>query len=131
MSGLSAFGQIGNQASLRESGMDSQETNQAYGNYKPSVIETLKKIEQKNNVPMTGVTINLNSSFPAQMNARATAFGGSQVDIAPGEESSMSHELGHIVQQRLGMVRADSQVNNRPVCTSQSLEEDATRRGMV
>lgn len=121
---------VGNQTSLQEAGMGNQAEGE-YGNYPSRIVDTLKKIERKNRIPMTGVDIRFNSAFPAQMDARATTFGGRQVDIGPGQEASMNHELGHIVQQRLGMVKATGKIAGRHVNTSQSLEEDATRRGTV
>lgn len=121
---------VGNQASLQETGMEGQ-LDSEYGNYPASIVDTLKKIEKKNHVPMTGVDIRFNSAFPAQMDAKATTFGGRQVDIGPGQEASMNHELGHIVQQRLGMVNATGKIAGRPVNTNPLLEEDATRRGTV
>lgn len=59
------------------------------------------------------------------------SFGGSQVDIGPGQEACINHELGHIVQQRMGMVKATGKIGGRLVNTNQSLEEDATRHGTV
>lgn len=120
----------GNQTSLQEAGMVSRSEGE-YGNYPAGIVDTLKRIESKNHVPMTGVDIRFNSAFPAQMDARATTFGGRQVDIGPGQEASINHELGHIVQQRLGIVKATGTIAGRPVNTDQTLEEDASRRGTV
>lgn len=128
----------GNQTSLQEAGMETggkagieAGANGGYGDYPAKVIATLKKIERKNRVPMTGVDIRFNSSFPAQMDARATTYGGRRVDIGPGQEASMNHELGHIVQQRLGLVKATGTVAGRKVNTDRALEADATLRGTV
>lgn len=124
---------VGNQASLQKAGLESRPDAgfDGYGNYPAGIIDTLKKIERKNQVPMTGVDIRFNSSFPAQMDAKATTYGGRQVDIGPGQEASMNHELGHIVQQRLGMVKATGTVGGWKVNTDRALEEDATRKGTV
>lgn len=121
---------IGNQTLLQETGMETQ-SDDGYGKYPAGIVDTLKKIERKNRVPMTGVDIRFHSAFPAQMDAKATSFGGSQVDIGPGQEACINHELGHIVQQRMGMVKATGKIGGRWVNTNQSLEEDATRRGTV
>lgn len=120
----------GNQSALREAGMEG-DSERGYGNYPANVINTMKKMEKKNGVPMTGVDIRFQSAFPAQMDAKATTFGGRQVDIGPGQESSIHHELGHIVQQRLGLVKATGRIAGQQVNTDRALEEDATRRGSV
>lgn len=113
----------GNQTMLREHGMGN------YGNYSSDVINTMKRIEQKSQVPMTGISINFNSSFPARVGAVATAAGGNEIHLAPGNSHHYKHELGHIVQQRRGLVHATESINGHKVCTAQSLEEDATRCG--
>ena len=127
---ISGWKMAGNQSSLQEAGMEDTPDG-GYGSYPAGVIATLKKIERKNQVPMTGVDIRFNSPFPAQMDAKATTFGGRQVENGPGQEASMNHELGHIVPQRLGMVKATGTVAGWKVNTDRALEEDATRKGTV
>ncbi|GEM_PF-3858649 len=114
---------VGNQTALKTSG----EKN--YGDYSSSVVETLQRIEAKNQVPMDGVNIRFQSAAPAEYGAKAIAYGGRNVEIAPGAESALNHELGHIVQQRLGLVKETGKINGRPVNDKASLEQDATRRG--
>lgn len=125
---LKTTGQIaGNQSALRAAGQQDQ----GYGNYSSSVIDTLQRIEAKNQVPMTGVNIEFGSKAPAQYSARAIAYGGRNVAIAPGAEATLGHELGHIVQQRLGMVKETRKIGGQAVNDRADLEQDATQRGML
>ena len=55
--------------------------------------------------------VNYNSSKPAQLQAEATAQ-GKQVDLAPGKEHHLGHELTHVAQQKQGRVKANVQANN-------------------
>lgn len=130
MSMASDGGIAGNQAALKEAGLE-ERSEAGYGSYPAGIVATLKKIEKKNQVPMTGVNIKMNSSLPAQLDAKAVSYGGRQVELGPGQESSINHELGHIVQQRLGMVKATGTIGGWKVNTDQALEKDATQRGMV
>lgn len=48
-----------------------------------------------------------------------------QVYIAPGQERHLAHELGHIVQQRRGQVRATGTLNGQALNDSPVLEHEA------
>ena len=48
-----------------------------------------------------------------------------QVYIAPGQERHLGHELGHIVQQRRGQVRATCSLNGQAVNDNPALEKEA------
>lgn len=56
-------------------------------------------------VDVTGAQVNYNSSKPAQLKAEAYAQGNT-VEIAPGKEQHLGHELAHIGQQAQGRVQA-------------------------
>lgn len=51
------------------------------------------------------VKVHYNSDKPAQLQAHAYAQ-GNQVYMGPGQEKHLGHELGHVVQQKQGRVRA-------------------------
>lgn len=112
----------GNQSALRQHDMD-------YGNHPSQVVQTMKRIEQKTGVDMKGITVRFNSSVPSQFQARALAQGGSRVEIGPGNADCVNHELGHIVQQRLGMVRPTGTMNHAAVNDDKTLERQATSIG--
>ena len=48
-----------------------------------------------------------------------------QVYIAPGQERHLGHELGHIVQQRRGQVRATCSLNGQAANDNPALEKEA------
>lgn len=112
----------GNQSALRQHDMD-------YGSYPPQVVGTMKRIEQKTGVDMKGITVRFNSTVPAQFQARALAQGGNRVEIGPGNGDCVNHELGHIVQQRLGKVKPTGTMNHAAVNDDKTLERQATTIG--
>ncbi|EAY30923.1 eCIS core domain-containing protein [Microscilla marina] len=62
-------------------------------------------------VDVTQAKVNYNSSKPAQLKAEAYAQGNT-VEIAPGKEKHLGHELAHIGQQAQGRVQPTIQGNN-------------------
>lgn len=102
-----------------------------YGKYPPRIVDTLQRIEEKTGVDMRGVDIHMNSHLPAKVQAGAYAAGGSQVYLAPGQERHLNHELGHIVQQRSGLVKATGRINGKAVNDDRSLERQASEIGRV
>uniref|UniRef100_UPI0026170579 hypothetical protein n=1 Tax=uncultured Microscilla sp. TaxID=432653 RepID=UPI0026170579 len=58
-----------------------------------------------------GLLVNYNSGKPTQMKAEAYAQGNT-VEIAPGKEKHLGHELAHIGQQAQGRVKPTIQANN-------------------
>ncbi|WP_299464968.1 DUF4157 domain-containing protein [uncultured Microscilla sp.] len=62
-------------------------------------------------VDVTQAKVNYNSGKPAQLKAEAYAQGNT-VEIAPGKEKHLGHELAHIGQQAQGRVQPTIQGNN-------------------
>lgn len=62
-------------------------------------------------VDVTQAQVHYNSSKPAQLKAEAYAQGNT-VEIAPGKEKHLGHELAHIAQQAQGRVQPTIQGNN-------------------
>ncbi|MBN3924131.1 DUF4157 domain-containing protein [Nostoc sp. NMS4] len=60
--------------------------------------------ENVTGVAMDDVKIHLNSDKPAQANAFAYTQAATQVYVAPRQEEHLYHELGHIPQQKKGIV---------------------------
>ena len=66
--------------------------------------ESLKpEIESLSGMDLEHGAVHYNSRKPAQLNAHAYAQ-GSQIHIAPGQESTLPHEAWHVVQQKQGRV---------------------------
>lgn len=66
-----------------------------------------ERLEQTTGLLLDDVRVHYNSGLPAKLDALAYTQ-GNQVEIAPGQERHLSHELGHVVQQKLGIVRANA-----------------------
>jgi len=70
------------------------------------------------------VRVHKNSDKPEELGARAYTK-GSQIHIASGEEDTLEHELGHVVQQKQGRVKGDTQVNGANANESPEMEKEA------
>ncbi len=88
--------------------------------------ETKTRFENLSGFSFDDVRVHYNSSKPAHLQALAYTQ-GNNVHIAPGQERHLNHELGHVVQQKQGIVKADTSVNGQPMNTSRALEHAADR----
>lgn len=79
-------------------------------------------------VNLQRVRVHYNSNKPAQVQAHAYAQ-GEDIYLAPGQESHLPHELGHVVQQKMGMVEPTIEVNGVAVNDDPRLEQHATELG--
>lgn len=70
------------------------------------------------------VRVHYQSGKPARFGALAYTQ-GNQVYIGTGQERHLGHELGHIVQQKRGRVRADFMIGGQPVNDDAALELQA------
>ena len=66
-----------------------------------------ERLEQSSGLSLDDVRVHYNSELPAKLDALAYTQ-GNQVEIGPGQERHLPHELGHVVQQKLGAVRANA-----------------------
>lgn len=66
-----------------------------------------ERIEQGTGISLDDVRVHYNSALPERLDALAYTR-GNQVEIGPGQENCLPHELGHVVQQKLGLVRANA-----------------------
>lgn len=80
--------------------------------------------EQRSGLPFDDVRVHYNSDKPAQIQAWAYTQ-GKQIYVAPGQERHLPHELGHIVQQKLGKVRPTGFIHGLPVNDQPDLESGA------
>ncbi|MCH2023116.1 MAG: DUF4157 domain-containing protein [Saprospiraceae bacterium] len=80
--------------------------------------------EQYSGMSMDDVKVHKNSNKPAQLNAHAYAK-GNEVHLAPGQEKHLPHELGHIIQQKKGQVKATKTQNGSQINDDPKLEKGA------
>ena len=66
-----------------------------------------ERMERSTGLSLDDVRVHYNSALPARLDALAYTQ-GNQVEIGPGQERHLPHELGHVVQQKLGTVRANA-----------------------
>jgi hypothetical protein len=74
------------------------------------------------------VRVHYNSPKPAQLQTLAYTQ-GNQVHIAPGQERHLGHELGHVVQQKQGRVRATGSIGGMTVNDDAGLEKETVFLG--
>ena len=80
--------------------------------------------ERRSGLSFDDVRVHYNSDKPRKIGALAYTQ-GNQVHVGPGQERHLRHELGHVVQQKQGIVRPTTWINGLPVNDSPGLEHDA------
>ncbi|MBQ4851959.1 DUF4157 domain-containing protein [Pseudoalteromonas sp. MMG012] len=85
-------------------------------------------MEKLTGVNLANVQVHYNSPKPALVQAHAYAQ-GKDIYLSPGQEKHLPHELGHIAQQALGMVKPTTEVNGVAVNDDPALEQQATDWG--
>lgn len=83
-----------------------------------------QRFEASSGMSFDDVRIHYNSGKPAELGAYAFTQ-GNQVYLSPGQERHLSHELGHVIQQKAGMVRPTAWRRGLPVNTDPGLERMA------
>lgn len=92
---------------------------------KTGIPDSLKsRAEAKSNYSFSDVRVHYNSPKPMQLRALAYTQ-GNNVYIAPGQEKHLSHELGHVAQQKQGIVKPTGTVNGMPLNDDSALEAAA------
>lgn len=89
---------------------------------------TKTQFENLSGFSFDDVRVHYNSDKPAQLQALAYTQ-GNQVYVASGQERHLGHELGHVVQQKQGIVTATATVNGVAVNDNVSLEKEADNFG--
>lgn len=97
-----------------------------YGSLLPSCLRA--GMESVAGISLARVRVHYNSPLPAKVQAHAYAQGG-DIYLGPGQEHHLPHELGHVVQQALGMVKPNTTVNGMAVNDDPKLEQHATELG--
>lgn len=80
--------------------------------------------EQRSGMSFDDVRVHYNSDKPARFHALAYTQ-GTQIYVGPGQERSLPHELGHVIQQKAGRVRPTRWVRGQPVNDQPELEREA------
>ena len=80
--------------------------------------------ERRSGLPFDDVRVHYNSDKPAQLQALAYTQ-GTQVYMGPGQSKYLSHELSHVVQQKMGMVQPTAFIRGMPINRSPMLEKMA------
>lgn len=105
-----------------------QQTPQKAQTNKPNLtgIPTQMKLdfEQRSGLSFDDVRVHYNSDKPAQLQALAYTQ-GTQVYVGPGQERHLPHELGHVVQQKSGIVRPTAYFHGISVNSDPKYEKDA------
>ncbi|MEZ3447050.1 MAG: DUF4157 domain-containing protein [Lachnospiraceae bacterium] len=86
--------------------------------------------EDNSGFSMSDVRVHYNSDRPAKVLALAYTQ-GEEVYLGPGQEKHLPHELGHVIQQKEGIVLPTESVNHMPVNSDARLEADADRRSAL
>lgn len=80
--------------------------------------------EQRSGLSFDDVRVHYNSDKPARIGALAYTQ-GTQVHVGPGQERHLRHELGHVVQQKRGIVASYFQIDDTKINTDPLLEKGA------
>ena len=81
-------------------------------------------IEALSGISLEDVRVHFNSALPATYDAHAIAQ-GTEIHIAPGQESYLGHEAWHVVQQLQGRASRPSPDGDGPVNDDPALEREA------
>lgn len=88
-----------------------------------------KQVEDSTGLSLDDVRVYYNSDRPARVDALAYTQ-GANVYVGPGQEHHLPHELGHVVQQKLGMVQAQKRhESGLYMNTDPALEREADQIG--
>lgn len=111
---------VGNQAMLSMMGISEPSRPNHTG-----IPDGLKaRLERLTGMSLDDVHVHYNSKKPAELGALAYTY-GTNVYIGPRQEQHLNHELGHVLQQKLGMVRPTSQTGGIAINESPWLESQA------
>lgn len=77
---------------------------------------------------LSDVNVHYNSEKPKDVGALAYAQ-GNDIHLGAGQEKHLAHEAAHVVQQREGQVKANTEVAGMPVNDNKGLESGADSMG--
>ena len=82
------------------------------------------RFERLSDLSLDDVRVHRNSDKPAQLSALAYAQ-GNEIYLGQGQEKHLEHELGHVLQQKAGIVCATGKIGNEPINDDKALENTA------
>lgn len=82
------------------------------------------KAEEKTGLSYENVKVHYNSPNPAALQALAYTQ-GEDIYVGPGQEKHLWHELGHVAQQKEGLVKPTGKIGAYPLNDDPSLEQKA------
>lgn len=85
-------------------------------------------IENLSSLSLDDVKVHYNSPKPAQVGALAYTQ-GSEIHVAPNQETHLAHEAWHVTQQKQGRVQPTGQVAGLPINDDSGLEAEASKMG--
>lgn len=88
------------------------------------------RFENMSGFSFDDVRVHYNSDKPPRLGALAYTQ-GSQVYIAQGQEKHLSHELGHVIQQKRGIVKPSFHLDGIPVNDDYRLEREASKMAYI
>ncbi len=83
-----------------------------------------EKFEHKSGLPLDDVQIHYNSDKPAEIGALAYTK-GTDIFIGSGQEKHLEHEVGHVIQQKMGSVQPNCTIAGQEVNIDPVLEAEA------
>lgn len=90
-----------------------------------------ERMEQHTGLSLDDVRVHYHSDKPGRLDALAYTQ-GNQVYLGAGQEKHLPHELGHVVQQKLGKVQADTRHESGALMnTDLRLEREADEIGAL
>ena len=116
---------------VRRKDRGEEKRNNGEGNRTGIPAQLKERMEQHTGVSLGDVRVHYHSDLPARLDALAYTQ-GNQVYIGAGQERHLPHELGHVVQQKLGKVRADTRHESGVLMnTDAKLEREADEIGAL
>ena len=92
-------------------------------------LQLKERLERSTGMSLNDVRVHYNSALPSGLDALAYTR-GTQVEIGPGQKGCLPHELGHVIQQKLGLVRANAvHSSGAALNTDAGLERQADQIG--
>lgn len=83
-----------------------------------------ERVEEKTGIDLSDVNIHYNAPQPSEFQSLAYTY-GKDIYLGSGQESALSHELYHVVQQKQGIVPIQGYINKLPFNQSSQLEQMA------
>ena len=87
-------------------------------------LQMKQSFERSSGLSFDDVRVHYHSALPARLGALAYTQ-GSHVYVSSGQERHLGHELGHVIQQKQGRVRAMSVLGGVKLNTSPAMEREA------